>query len=123
MVLQELQAAHGCTVSSFTAAALAVEIVKKIGTVNAESQANVVSLDEVTPGLVQQRAVGLNGMNNVWSRWRDTCDGCQCLFVPGDWHGQGFARVPNDRQLAADELRRVSLLDRALEDLHAHAAR
>jgi hypothetical protein len=67
VVLQQLQTAHGCPVAAVASPRFAVQVVKKIGTVDAESHANVVPLDEVAPPLVQQGAVGLNGMNDIHS--------------------------------------------------------
>ena len=65
IVLQQLQTAHGHAVAAVAPPGLAVQIVKKIGSVDTEADANLVPLDKVAPRLVQQGAVRLNGMNDV----------------------------------------------------------
>ena len=65
VVLQQLQTAHGQAVAAVAPPGLAVQIVKKIGTVDTKAHTNVMAPDKVAPCLVQQGAVGLNGMNDV----------------------------------------------------------
>ena len=52
VVLQQLEAAHRCPVAAVASPGLAVQIVKKIRSVNTKSDTDVVTLDKVAPPLV-----------------------------------------------------------------------
>jgi hypothetical protein len=122
VVLQQSQTPHRHGVRSLAATAFAVQIVKGSGTVDAQPNADVMPLEEVAPRLIQQGAIGLDGMDDPCLGWSRPDDDAEGFFIPRNRDGQWFAGMPDDRQLVPDKVRGIRFFDGVFENTHAHAS-
>src|SRR5687768_5223480 len=101
MPAQNFDTLHDLSMCPFTAARFPVGIVNEGGTINAQSQLNVMRLEERTPFIVYQYPVGLHRMNDLLSRNRERRNSPKGFLVKSDGQRKRLTGVPDYTQLVS----------------------
>ncbi len=79
-----------------------VDVVQRLRAVDADADADLLGGEEFAPGIVDQRAVGLERMRHRQSRWLQPVDQPKRLSVEIDGQHHRFAGVPHNRNAIPD---------------------
>ncbi len=112
------EAAHGGVEGGFAVLVIAVEIVDGSGTIDGEADEEVVLGEEFTPRVVEEGAVGLEGVGDIFAVGELLLEGDDFL-EEGDSEEGGFAALPGEVNIGTG-LGVDVLLDVGLEDVVGH---
>jgi hypothetical protein len=76
------------------------------GTIQTDTYMNIVIPDEITPGLINQRPVGLKAMRDMYTMRVELLCYLKSLLIKGDRQHKWFACMPDDRDAIGEKGRR-----------------
>src|SRR5580704_10444640 len=106
---------------SFAAPRLAKLVVQEIGPIHANANSQAAFDNEIAPGIVDQSAVGLEGVGNRQLGSVVPGNNLECFSIEGGRKHQRFTRVPYHRERLSDQPGTEDFREHTLKNLGGNA--
>lgn len=73
------------------------------GTIQTDTYVNVVALDEIAPGLIDESTVGLKTMRHMYIMLIELLGYLESLLIEGGGERKWFACMPDDRDVVGEK--------------------
>ena len=116
---QQFQSVHGLCEDSLPVRVLSIYIMQMLGAVDADTDAEMVVAEEAAPVVGEQRAIGLQGVENAATSTILLLQ-LHSLLEEGNACEGGLATVPGELYLGPSTMDGDDLLDVAFQDVISH---